>query len=77
MGYMSAGFVDGSVQGVAIDGVAPSRENIQTGKYPYARGLYSITKGEAKGVAKPFIDYLMSDHVQQTIVPVKGFIPVR
>jgi len=77
IGYMSAGFVDGSVTGVAIDGVAPTRENIQAGTYPYARGLYSITKGEPKGNAKAFIDYLMSDHVQHEIVPAKGFIPVR
>jgi len=77
IGYMSAGFVDASVAGVAIDGVAPTRDNIQAGTYPYARGLYSITKGEPKGLAKPFIDYLLSDHVQQTIVPAKGFIPVR
>jgi phosphate transport system substrate-binding protein len=77
IGYMSAGFIDASVQGIAIDGVAPTSVNIQAGKYPYARGLYSITKGEPKGAAKPFIDYLLSDHVQQTIVPAKGFIPVR
>jgi len=62
---------------VAIDGVAPTRENIQAGKYPYARGLYSITKGEAKGLAKTFIDYLLSDPVQHEVVPAKGFIPVK
>ncbi len=77
IGYMSAGFIDGSVRGVAIDGVAPTAANIQAGKYPYARGLYSITKGEPGGAAKPFIDYLLSDHVQHEIVPAKGFIPVR
>jgi len=77
LGYLSAGFIDPSVHGIAIDGVAPTRENIQTGKYPYARGLYSITKGEAKGLAKTFIDYLLSDPVQHEIVPAKGFIPVR
>ena len=77
IGYMSAGFIDASVAGVAIDGAAPTRDNIQQGKYPYARGLYSITKGEAKGTARTFIDYLLSDHVQHEIVPAKGFIPVR
>jgi len=77
LGYLSAGFIDSSVHGVAIDGVAPTRENIQASKYPYARGLYSITKGEAGGLAKIFIDYLLSDPVQHEIVPAKGFIPVR
>jgi phosphate transport system substrate-binding protein len=77
VGYMSAGFVDASVRGVAIDGIVPSRDNIQSGTYPYARGLYSITKGQPAGAAKSFIDYLLSDHVQHEIVPAKGFIPVR
>jgi phosphate transport system substrate-binding protein len=77
IGYMSAGFVDASVQGVAIDGVAPTTTHIQNGSYPYARGLYSITKGAPKGAAKPFIAYLLSDHVQHEIVPAKGFIPVK
>ena len=77
IGYLSAGFIDESVAGVAVDGVAPSRENIRSGRYPYARGLYSITKGEAKGLAKAMIDTLMSEHVQHEILPAKGFIPVR
>jgi phosphate transport system substrate-binding protein len=77
IGYLSAGFVDASVRGVAIDGDAPTTANIQNGSYPYARGLYSITKGAPKGAAKVFIDYLLSDHVQHEIVPAKGFIPVR
>jgi len=77
IGFLSAGFVDASVTGVAIDGVAPTRENIQKGNYPYARGLYSITKGEAKGLAKAMIDTMLSTHVQHDIVPAKGFIPVR
>jgi phosphate transport system substrate-binding protein len=77
IGFMSAGFVDGAVRGVAIDGAAPSRENILSGKYPYVRGIYSLTKGEPEGLAKAFIDYLFSDHVQHEIVAKKGFVPVR
>jgi phosphate transport system substrate-binding protein len=77
IGFMSAGFIDASVQGVAIDGVTPSTAHIQNGSYPYARGLYSITKGAPTGIAKPFIAYLLSDHVQHEIVPAKGFIPVK
>ena len=77
IGFMSAGFVDGSIKAVSIDGIAPSTENIQKGSYTYVRGLYSITKGEAKGVVKSFIDYLYTPHVQHDIVAKKGFIPVK
>ncbi len=77
IGFMSAGFVDATINGVAVDGVAPSVENIKSGKYKYVRGLYSITKGEPKGVVKTFIEYLFSKDVQEGIVAKKGFIPVK
>jgi phosphate transport system substrate-binding protein len=77
IGFMSAGFVDNSLKGVAIDGIAPTAKNIKDGKYKYVRGLYSITKGGPKGIKKAFIDYLFSKHVQQDIVAKKGFIPVK
>ena len=77
IGFMSAGFVDSSLHAVAIDGVAPTKENIQKGVYSYSRGLYSITKGEPKGTAKKFIEYLLTPHVQHDIVAQKGFIPVK
>jgi len=76
IGYISAGFIDKNLKGVAIDDIFPTRENITSGKYPYARGLYSITKGQPKGIKKAFMDYLLSDHVQHDIIPSKGFIPV-
>ena len=77
IGFMSAGFVDDSIQAVSIDGVAPSTENIQKGDYTFVRGLYSITKGEPTGATKTFIDYLLTPHVQHDIVAKKGFIPVK
>ena len=76
IGFMSAGFVDESIKGISIDGIAPTTANIQSGKYRFVRGLYSITKGEPKGLAKEFIGYLFTPHVQQDIVAKKGFIPV-
>ncbi|MFH1154283.1 MAG: phosphate ABC transporter substrate-binding protein [Pseudomonadota bacterium] len=76
IGYMSAGFVDSSVSPVTLDGVPPTAENIKNGTYPVARGLYSNTKGEATGLAKLLIDYLMSEE-GQNLVADKGFIPVR
>jgi len=77
IGFLSAGFVDNSLKAVAVDNIAPTKENIQSGKYKYVRGLYSITKGEPKGLVKEFINYLYTPHVQQDIVAKKGFIPVK
>lgn len=77
IGFISAGFINKSLKGVAINHIMPSKENIKSGKYPFSRGLYSLTKGKPKGLAKEFINYLFSKHVQRDIVANKGFIPVR
>ncbi|MDY0222654.1 MAG: phosphate ABC transporter substrate-binding protein [Desulfobacterium sp.] len=76
IGYMSAGFVDKSLTAVELDGVKPDDESIKNGKYTVSRGLYSNTRGEAKGLAKLFIEYLLSEE-GQTIVKENGFISVK
>jgi phosphate transport system substrate-binding protein len=76
IGYVSVGHIDASVAPVALDGVAPSLENVQKGRYKIARGLFSNTHGEAQGLTKKFIDYLFSSEGQK-IVADKGFIPVQ
>jgi phosphate transport system substrate-binding protein len=76
IGYISVGHIDASVAPVALDGVAPSLENVKQGKYKIARGLFSNTNGEPKGLTKKFIDYLYSPEGQK-IVAEKGFIPVQ
>jgi phosphate transport system substrate-binding protein len=76
IGYVSVGHIDTSVASVALDGVAPSLDNVKTGKYKIARGLYSNTKGAPAGLAKKFIDFLYSAEGQK-IVAQKGFIPVQ
>lgn len=76
IGYVSVGHIDTSVAPVALDGVAPTLDNVKSGKYKVARGLYSNTKGAPTGLAKKFIDFLYSAEGQK-IVAEKGFIPVK
>ncbi len=76
IGYVSVGYIDDSVAPVALDGVAPTLATVKNGCYPVARGLYSNTRGEPRGLTRAFIDYLFSAEGQR-IAADKGFIPVR
>ena len=76
IGYVSVGYIDDGVAPVAIDGVRPTLANVKSGRYPVARGLYSNTRGEPRGLTRAFIDYLFSAEGQR-IAADKGFIPVR
>jgi len=76
IGYVSVGYVDKSVVPVILDHVMPCLQTVKTGEYKVARGLYSNTKGEFSGLAKKFIQYLLSPEGQKIAVE-KGFIPVN
>ncbi|MDN4074765.1 MULTISPECIES: phosphate ABC transporter substrate-binding protein [Fictibacillus] len=77
IGYLAFSyFTDNSgVTPLSIDGVKPTDENVQTGKFPIWAYEHSYTKGEPKGLEKQFLDYLMSDEIQNKLVPDQGYIP--
>ncbi len=76
IGYISLGVADSSVKPLAIDGIYPSIENVKTGKYKIARGLYMNTRGKPGGLARAFIDYMLSPEGQE-LVKGCGFLPVK
>ncbi|MDF9408882.1 phosphate ABC transporter substrate-binding protein [Pelotomaculum isophthalicicum JI] len=75
IGYLALSYLDGSVKAVSLDGVAPNKENITTGKYLVWGYEHSYTKGKPSGVAEAFLNFMMTDEVQKNIVPQLGYIP--
>lgn len=81
IGYISIGFVEPrfvktSVQALDIDGIAATEENVANGSYPISRILHLFTKGEPMGLAKKYIDFVLSDAVQKGAVIDAGFVPI-
>ncbi len=76
VGYISLGFVNDEVKVVAIDGIAPTTESVIAGEYPVQRLLHFFTVGEPTGLARDYIDFVLSEAVQGTIVKDAGFTPI-
>jgi phosphate transport system substrate-binding protein len=77
VGYLAFSyFTDDAVTPLSIDGVKPTEENVQSGKFPIWAYEHSYTKGEAEGLAKDFLDYLMSDNIQNNLLKQQGYLPV-
>ncbi|WP_423800367.1 phosphate ABC transporter substrate-binding protein [Neobacillus sp. SAB-20_R2A] len=77
IGYLAFSyFTDDTVTPLAIDGVEATAENVQSGKFPVWAYQHSYTKGEPTEIAKAFLDYLMSDDVQTTLLKEQGYLPV-
>jgi phosphate transport system substrate-binding protein len=75
--YLALSYLgDNSVKALKFEGVEATAENIVTGKYPIWSYEHMYTKGEALGLTKSFIDYMMSDKVQKSLVPSLKFIPI-
>jgi phosphate transport system substrate-binding protein len=67
IGYLSFGYLSDAVKGVAIDNVAPTVENVKNGTYSIYRPLILLTNGDAQGLAKAFIDFILSDAGQEIV----------
>jgi phosphate transport system substrate-binding protein len=75
IGYISYGYLDKSVKQLQFNGVTG---NLQTGldkTYPLSRYLHMFTKGEATGLTKAYIDFVLSPDFQNTTVS-KEYIPM-
>jgi phosphate transport system substrate-binding protein len=79
VGYVGLGFIDSTVKPIAIYSngvpVAPSIATVLAHKYPISRPLSMITKGQPAGLAKDYIDFILSDEGQK-IVGEQGFVPL-
>ncbi len=76
IGYVGLGYVNEKVKVLAVDGVKPSESVVREDKYPLARALYMYTNNNPRGLAKSFIDFVLSEPGQK-IVKDQGFVPVK
>lgn len=77
IGYVSTGLVkqnEGKIAVLNVEGVAPTTENINSGRYKIARPLLVFTKDKPDQRQQLFIDYLLSDNGLK-VVEEMGFIP--
>lgn len=75
IGYISIGSLNDSVKAVKIEGVEPTSETVQNGSYKIARPFNVAYKGELSGLAKDFMDFILSAEGQQIVVD-KGYVQV-
>ena len=75
IGYVSLEHVDDTVKAFTIDGVTPSVATVIDGTYTINRPLLMITDGEPTGLAKSYLEFILSADGQK-ILRDKGFVPV-
>ena len=67
IGYVSLGSLNKNVKAVKIDGAEATPENVKSGTYKLSRPFNVATKGEPSGVAKDFMNFIMSADGQKIV----------
>ncbi|WP_394698515.1 phosphate ABC transporter substrate-binding protein [uncultured Methanospirillum sp.] len=77
IGYVGLGYVDSTIHAVplSVNGtlISPSIETVKEGKYPLARPLHLLTKGQPTGDAVTFMAFIDSPEGQKLITE-EGFV---
>ena len=68
--------VGAKVKVLKVDGLYPSVESVQNEEYKFAVPLAVVYKGQLKGLAKRFVDFLYTEEAQRIIIEM-GTIPVK
>jgi phosphate transport system substrate-binding protein len=67
IGFVSIVFVDETVKALEVDGVAAIQQNVENGIYDIKRPLLMLTRGEAKGNIKLFLEYCLGSEGQRIV----------
>jgi len=67
IGYISLGIVDERVKALSIEGVFSSQETVSGEAYGLVRPFLFLVRGEPQGLAKEFIDYVLSPSGQEIL----------
>jgi phosphate binding protein len=76
IGYVSLASVNNTIKALDIDGVAATDANVKNGTYKLQRPFVYVTKDAPAGLAKAFIDFVLSTEGQKIIVD-NGAITIK
>ena len=75
--YLAFSYYDDSkFKALKVDGVEPKAENVESGDFKIWSYEHMYVAQDADEVTKAFIEYMLSDAVQGSLVEEKGFIPL-
>ena len=75
--YLAFSYYDDSkFKALKVDGVEPTQANVENGDFKIWSYEHMYITKDADEVTKAFIDYMLSDDVQGSLVADEGFIPL-
>jgi phosphate transport system substrate-binding protein len=66
----------GKVNALTLNGIAPTAENVKSGRYFLTRDFLFVTKGEPTPPVKKFLDFVLSPEGDR-VIQANGAVPLR
>jgi len=76
IGFASLGYVDDTVNALAVNDVVPTTTTLKNATYPIRRTIDVMTKGRPTGATAVFIDWIRSVKIQ-AIAEKEGYLSIR
>ena len=76
IGYVGLAFLSDDLKVLTVEGIRPNDDTVGSGAYKLARDLYLYTNGEPSGLAKRFVDFILSSEGQKFVKEV-GYTPIK
>ncbi len=74
--YLAFSYMGDSVKALKVDGFEPTEKNVQTNDWTIWAYEHMYTDSQPDAATQAFIDYMLSDAVQQSLVRDTGYIPI-
>lgn len=74
--YTAFSYVSDDVRALSIDGIEPTDENVINNKWTIWSYEHMYTLGEPEELTKDFLEFMVSNEVQEKIVEQLGYIPI-
>lgn len=74
--YLAFSYFDDSILTLSLDDVEPKEKNVADNSWPIWSYEHMYTKGEPTKPVKAFLDYMLSEEVQEGIVKQLGYLPI-
>lgn len=74
--YLAFSYFDDSMGTPSVDGVEPKEENVESGDWKIWAYEHMYTAANPDEATQAFIDYMMGDDVQGSLIESNGYIPM-
>lgn len=75
--YVAFSYVNDDVEALSVNGIEPTNENVNSNDWIIWSYEHMYTNGEPTGLTKDFMDYMLSDEIQDNLIGALGYIPIK